>query len=143
MADPLTSVKAVCDAIQTGIAGISGINAAPANPTEQMPDWPYATTYPSGIDEAKIGPDPLYTVWWDITVEVHWLRQRLPVDVAAALTTFPEAILGKIVYVLQSNHTAFKDVKASFGNMEWGDKLTIGFQFKVSRVKIQTAVPTS
>lgn len=140
---PFANVKAAVDAIQTGCAGISGVNFGPSMPSEQMEDWPYVTTYPSGVDECTIVPSPKMTVWWDLIVEVHWLRQNLPADMAELLTTFPEAIIGKICYIIQSNNTAFKSIAGKFGGMEWGSIQTIGFQFTIKRLKIQTDVPTS
>ena len=137
-----SSIKAAVDAIQAEVAAIDGIKAAPSMPTEQMADWPYVTTYPSGIDEMKIGPYPLITTWWDVTVEIHWLRQKLPVDMATALTTYPEAALHKIAHAFIAGNALDKGVTATFGGMEWGDKQTIGFQFKIKRLKIQTQVPS-
>ena len=141
---PVT-IKKICDELASDLATLSGIKAAPAFPTEQAADWPFVTCYPKAVAESKIGPDALFTTWWDIVVEFHIVRLDLPADISEALTNYPEAILGRLHKSLQENNIG-SDGKAGgitgeFGAMKWAGTDTLGYQFIIHRVKIQTAMP--
>ena len=139
---PVTLYK-VCQALQADLANVSGIKGAPSNPTEQITNWPFVTTYPQGLDNLGIAPDPLYTAWWDIFVELHVLRQDLPADIALAVADFPQTVVGQIVKTIKDNHIACdKGITGTFGALSWGATQTLGWQFMIHRVKIQQAVPT-
>ena len=132
----MATLQSTITYIQTELAKVSSIRAAPQYPPEQLNVFPIAVCFPrSGRFE------PRSSGWsqqfHDIVVQIHVARKDLARDVAA-FSGIPEAIAAALLAdpTLGGNVSTFQKISYTFGELGWGGAQTIGFSFVIEGVKI-------
>lgn len=120
------------------VAGLTGIKGAPANPTEQISQFPFCQVYP-GEGTASFGVIGERLNLDTIIIELHVARKDLPRDVAAALPyvdTIPNVLMdGVLDDKWSATIDTFENVTWTFGALNWAGQETLGFRFSVNGVK--------
>jgi hypothetical protein len=130
--------------VQTYMAALSGIRAAPAFPPEKLDPFPFSVAYAGG-GVWEPGPAGVKTGLHIIVVEVHVARGDLSHAVEKAMSfsdSVPNLLFSKLYNDNKWGGTldTFQKITYTFGPMKWNDVQTIGFRFKVEGIKMQTAV---
>src|SRR3989304_8711270 len=126
----------------TYIRSLSGIKLAPASPPEQASDFPFVTGYP-GDGEHIETPAGLRTGLHNVIIELHVARRDLPFDYALAIPfvdSIPNLLFSNLTSKWAGKISTFDRISYRWGEMEWGSQKTLGIQFTVQGVKIQSAV---
>lgn len=128
------------EAVQQIVGALPGIRQAPELPPEQANAYPFLVCYPAdgrwegGPAGAKKG---LHT----LVLELHVQRVDLPRAVGAALA-YAEAIPNALLAdpTLRGTVSTFGAIQYQFGPLRYGDKDTLGFRFRITDIKQQSAV---
>jgi len=126
----------------TYIRSLSGIRLAPAFPPEQASDFPFVTGYP-GDGEHIETPAGLRTGLHNVIIELHVARKDLPFDYALAIPfvdSIPNLLFSNLTSKWAGKISTFDRISYRWGEMEWATQKTLGIQFIVQGVKIQSAV---
>lgn len=134
MSTPITLQEAV-DLFQAAFDGISGIQDAPADPPDAPGQFPFITTYVSGLNAKSNTPED-FRALWDIRVDFFVALQTMP-DAIRSLLTFPETILNEMWAVIKDNAIPIEGtVTGDFVALQWAGVECIGFSFIIRGVKI-------
>jgi hypothetical protein len=124
------------------IAVMSGIKQAPDRPPEQAGAFPFAVGFPGDGDwiEAPAGnKQGLHNV----IIELHVARKELPFDYALAIPyidSIPNTLFSNLSDKWDGVISTFSGISYRWGEMSWGGGQTLGIQFTIRGVKIQSAV---
>jgi len=129
-----TTLQGAIDLFQVAYDGISGIQDAPADPPDAPGQFPFITTYVSGLTAKSNSPEDLRALW-DIRVDFFVALQTMP-DAIQSLLTFPETILNETWAVIKENAIPMDTVTGEFVSLEWAGVECIGFSFIIRGVKI-------
>lgn len=132
--------------IQKYIATLDGIRAAPAVPPENIGgNYPFVLARP-GTGTIGFGPTGVKKALHNIVIELHIARKDLPRDIATALP-FCDSIPNLLQYKLLNDNKwngtvdTFESIAYRFMSWDWeGGIKTVGFEFVVNNVKIQSAL---
>ena len=130
----------VLGGLQTLVAAVSGIKAAPTYMRDQLAPMPFCVAYPkSGTYE--MGALGAYQVLHSIVLELHIPFVSLEASEKAALQyadTVPQAILADPTF--GGTIDTFGGISYTFGMMRWGGFDTIGFRWTIEDVKCIIAI---
>jgi len=118
-------------AVQTKAGALSGIKAAPTNPPESANQFPFAVSYPR-TGRAEFASAGWANYFHTLFCEIHISRQLLPQAIATALPyaeLLPSAIMADPT--LGGTVNEVREVRYTFGRLEWGGVDTIGFRFEI------------
>lgn len=130
-------------AIAAVVAGVNGVKSAPAMPTEQMSDYPFAMTYLTG---GNIEVSPIGTRRSLISVAIDLLtpRRDLALDMAILLPfvdSIPAALLAEVSDggdIFSGNIETFGSIAITFlPGVDFGGVPMIGYRFSMENVKLQ------
>jgi len=130
------------DQAVTYIRSLTGIKLAPASPPEQASDFPFVTGYP-GDGEHIETPAGLRTGLHNVIIELHVARKDLPFDYDLAIPfvdSIPNLLMSNLTSKWAGKISTFDRISYRWGEMEWATQKTLGIQFIVQGVKIQSAV---
>jgi hypothetical protein len=138
-------VATLDDAITAAIGyvgGLTGVKQAPTEPPETIGDFPFVAGYP-GDGEWIETPAGLKTGLHNVIIELHVARKDLPFDYALAIPyvdSIPNVLFSNLTDKWDGTISTFDRITYRWGEMEWGSQKTLGLQFIVQGVKIQSAV---
>ena len=124
------------------VGGLTGIKLAPTEPPEKIGDFPFVAGYPAD-GEWRETPAGLKTGLHNVIIELHVARKDLPFDYALAIPfvdSIPNVLMSNLTDKWDSTISTFDRITYRWGEMEWGSQKTLGLQFTVQGVKIQSAV---
>jgi hypothetical protein len=125
------TIEAAITNLQGKWMSLAGIKSAPNVPPEGVGAFPFAVSYErSGtfdIQSAGFGFD-LATIY----SELHVSRQLLPVSITTA-TNFRDNFLKLLIGdpTLSESVSNVRQIRRTFGRLEWGGIETIGYRFEV------------
>jgi hypothetical protein len=124
------------------VGGLTGIQLAPTEPPEKIGDFPFVAGYPSDGEWIET-PAGLKTGLHNVIIELHVARKDLPFDYALAIPyvdSIPNVLMSNLTSKWAGTISTFDRITYRWGEMEWGSQKTLGLQFIVQGVKIQSAV---
>lgn len=128
------------------ISDLTGIKSAPDYPPEQINGdmFPFAVAYPgNGVHTVGtlVNNTGERKFLGQIVVEVHVARFNLPTDVQASIgfgDSIPNILLKDPT--LNGRISTFGSISQVFGELNWGDTKTLGYQFILNDVKQLTTI---
>jgi hypothetical protein len=143
MEQKMTTLQDAIVEIQRNIGTLPGIRRSPDAPPERADTFPFAVSY-LGDGDWKEEPAGLKTGLHTIVIEIHVARKDLPRDVTAVMKyaeSVPNLIFKRLnVDSLAGTIQTITSISYTFGSLGWRDVDTIGFQFKINGVKVQSAI---
>lgn len=135
----------VLQEISTTLGSISGISLAPVYVPEEAKQFPIAIVYfgQGGIQQQ--GPPELRTALHPIMIELHVSLQNAGLERAVEQATpyvdsIPNALFKALKDGEWSTIQTFERIEDSFGEMVYGNLLTMGWLFTMINVKTQTEI---
>ena len=122
-----------------------GLRGAPDRPPEQVNVFPFVITR-AGSGTWQIGADGTKLGLHNLIIELHVARNDLPRDLATVnpyCDSIPNLLIDKLLHDNKWNHTisTFQNIAYRYMVSDWAVNLkTIGIEFTVNNVKIQTQV---
>lgn len=138
----MATLQSALEEIMRIVAGVPGIQKAPALPPESLGVFPYAVGYP-GSGELDNAPPDVMTGLHDVVLEVHVARKDLPAD-AARVLPYADAVPAALYLALRDGHfrslQTFRTITYQFGGMAYNGIQTLGYRFTLQGVKIQSNI---
>lgn len=140
------SASALYDAIkqvQKYVGAHAGIKKAPANPPQDLSDFPFSLCYAqSGAWESKFAGDK--SGLHNLVLEIH-VADKLPgafEEVMKYSDSIPNLLYSKFLNDNHWNNTiaTFQRITYTFGKLDWGTAPTVGFRFVVEGVLLQSTI---
>jgi hypothetical protein len=97
--------------------------------------------YVAGSGSYDYGPSGVMKGLHNIILELHVARKNLPKDVESAMQysdSIPKAIM--TYPTLSGTVSTIGRITYTFGGMQYGDQMTVGFRFTLEGVKLQTTI---
>jgi len=138
----MATLQDAIDQIQAVVRAVEGIRQAPDEPPEGLNFFPFAVAYVEA-GEWIIGPPELMTGLHTVVIELHVARKDLPRDVEAAMRyakAIPNAILDAHRKAEFTAFQTFERMTYEFAALGWGGTETLGFRFRIERLKTQDAI---
>src|SRR5512139_3347037 len=128
------TLQAAIAKIQDIAGAVSGIRAAPEYLPETINIYPFLVCY-AGSGSYEYAPAGVMKGLHNIILELHIARKDLPRDTEKAmpyadsipLAIFHDPTLGGTV-------STFGRISYTFGGMQYGDQMTLGFRFTLEGV---------
>ena len=138
----MATLQQVIDDIQDATGALTGIRAAPDEPTDNAAAYPFVVAF-AGTGRYELGSSEMRGLH-SVIVQLHVSHTNLPTDVATAMAyakAIPNAIFSAFI-TDQLNETAqaIGDISYTFGSMKYGEVDTLGFQFTVEGIKTRDAI---
>lgn len=136
------SIESVVTQLQSVVADVSGIRAAPVYPPEAMNVYPFAVCY-ARSGSYQIGPPEVMTGLHTIVIEVHVARRDLARDVQNLIEyvdAVPAAIFAALADGQLTALSTIANIRYEFGPMGWAGVDTLGYRFYLEGVKTQEAL---
>jgi hypothetical protein len=126
--------------IQTLVAAVDGIRASPQYLPEAINIFPYSVCY-AGNGSYDFGPSGVMKGLHNIILEIHVARKDLPRDTEKVMD-YADSIPLAIMHdpTLGATVSTIGPITYTFGGMQYGDQLTLGFRFTISNVKLMTTI---
>jgi hypothetical protein len=126
--------------IQSLVGAVSGIRAAPEYLPESINIFPYAVCY-AGSGSYDFAPAGVMKGLHNIILEIHVARKDLPRDTEKVMD-YADSIPLAIMHdpTLSATVSTIGRISYTFGGMQYGDQLTLGFRFTLENVKLQTTI---
>lgn len=126
----MTIEAAIAD-LREKLLSLNGMRSAPVNPPDATAAFPFGVSYErSGTLEMKSAgfANDLATIW----CEIHVSRQILPQAVALAME-FRDPFMKLLIAdpTLGGTVSTIREIRRTFGRLEWGGVETIGYRFEV------------
>ncbi|RPI96981.1 MAG: hypothetical protein EHM39_10290 [Chloroflexi bacterium] len=138
----MATLQQAIDEIQAVVGAVPGIRQAPTVPPEDLSFFPFAVAFVEA-GEWIIGPPELMTGLHTVVIELHVARKDLPRDVTAAMRyakAIPNAILDAHRKAEFTAFQTFERITYEFAALGWNDTATLGFRFRIERLKTQDAI---
>jgi hypothetical protein len=126
--------------VQALAGAVDGIRAAPEYLPEALNIFPFLVCY-AGNGSYEYGPSGVMKGLHSIILELHVARVNLPLDVKNAMhysDSIPLAIMADPT--LGGTVSTIGRISYTFGGMQYGTQLTLGFKFVIENVKLQTTI---
>jgi hypothetical protein len=132
------TIQAAITNLQAKALALTGVKAAPDKPPEGTGAFPFAVSYErSGTMVLRSAnfADDLATIF----TEVHVSRQILPVAINTAMALRdPFLVSIRDDPTLGGSISTVREVRRTFGRLEWGGIETIGYRFEID-IKVTVA----
>lgn len=139
------TIAAALTAISATVAGVSGIKSAPANPQENINEYPFALTYVMD-GTINIGPVGTRKSLLNISIDLLTVRRDIRLDMAILtpyLDSIPNALSAEISYsgdVFSGTISTFEKLTLEFLPFyDYAGAQMIGYRFIMENVKILEA----
>ena len=126
--------------VQNLAGAVSGIRAAPDYLPESLNIFPFLVCY-AGTGSFEYSPAGVMKGLHNIILELHVARHDLPRDTKSAMQysdSIPKAIMADPT--LGGTVSTIGRITYTFGGMQYGDQMTLGFRFTLEGVKLQTTI---
>ena len=136
------TVTAALTAIAATVAGVSGVKTAPANPQENINEYPFALVYAmEGVQ--NIGPIGARKVLFNVAIDLLTIRRDISIDMAI-LTPFLDSIPGALSGEIHTSGDLFSGTIQTFENVRfeflpaypYAGADMIGYRFVMENIKI-------
>ena len=133
----------IIQAIMDIVAAVPGIREAPDYPPEQLADFPFAVAFPSeGTHNFAVPGERLFL--GNVILEIHVSRVDLPLAVQNSIgfgDTIPNALMNFTTagsLPLGGTADTFENIQQTFGELNWGDRQTLGYRFTITNIKARS-----
>lgn len=134
------ALQDVISEIQNTAGAVDGIRAAPDYIPESLNIFPFLVCY-AGTGSFEISPTGVMKGLHSIILELHVARRDLSRDVKNAMQ-YSDSIPLALMHdpTIGGTVSTFGRISYTFGGMQYGDQLTLGFRFTIENVKLQTTI---
>lgn len=138
----MATLQDAIDQIQAEMKSLPGMRLAPSEPPDSLDVFPFSVCY-AEAGEYNIGPPELMTGLHTIVVEIHVSRRDLVHDVRTAMRyakSAPNEIFDAFKSGTLTAIQTLERITYTFGGLGWGGAETLGFRFRLERVKTQDEI---